>query len=144
VVYPAADRFAKTLNIHDAFLASPEGHHGQGDEEYHGLRAYQPGDPLRRIAWKAVARGMGLVTKDFTGAVRAGEIVLDWDALSGETETRLSRLCRLALDAESSGHPYSLRLPAARRIASGSGPRHLHTCLTALALFGLADDEEPR
>ena len=142
VVYPTADRATTPLDIRDASQVSPEGRQGQGGEEYHGLRAYQPGDSLRRIAWKAVARGMGLVSKEYTGAARESEIVLDWNDVAGDAETRLSRLCRLILDAEASGRPYGLRLPA-QRIAAGSGTIQMHTCLTALALFGLDQGEAP-
>jgi uncharacterized protein (DUF58 family) len=33
--------------------------------ELHGLRAYQPGDPLRLIHWPASSRGQGLVTRTY-------------------------------------------------------------------------------
>ncbi|MFH1090985.1 MAG: DUF58 domain-containing protein, partial [Pseudomonadota bacterium] len=35
---------------------------GPGVEDFKELRAYQPGDPLQRIAWKASTRGQGLMT----------------------------------------------------------------------------------
>ena len=36
-----------------------------GPGELHGLRGYQPGDPLRLIHWPASARGLGLMTREF-------------------------------------------------------------------------------
>ena len=46
-----------------------------------GLRAYQPGDPMQRVAWKAVARGIGWHTKQFEGGGGGGPVHLNWDAL---------------------------------------------------------------
>ena len=40
------------------------------DADLAGLREYQRGDPLQRVAWKAVARGAGWYTKAFDGARR--------------------------------------------------------------------------
>ena len=37
-----------------------------------GLREYQRGDPMQRVAWKAVARGAGWYTKAFDGAGGGG------------------------------------------------------------------------
>ncbi|PTN36353.1 DUF58 domain-containing protein [Desulfonatronum sp. SC1] len=152
MVYPAPAPRASLLDQHNAAPDQggerPRAGNPLEGEEYHGLRAYQPGDPLRRIAWKAVARGSELVSKEFGGAANLEEIVLDWDRLPDEEiEAKLSRLCRLVLDAEVSGRSYSLRIPG-KRIPTGNGPRQMHACLTALALFSMLDaqtlDEAPR
>ena len=43
---------------------------GRGDDaDLAGLREYQRGDPLQRVAWKAVARGAGWFSKSFEGIV---------------------------------------------------------------------------
>ena len=152
MVYPAPAPRASLLDQHNASPDQGEERPRTGNplegEEYHGLRAYQPGDPLRRIAWKAVARGSELVSKEFGSAANQEAIVLDWDRLANEEiEARLSRLCRLVLDAEASGRPYSLQIPG-KRIPTGSGPRQMRACLTALALFAMPDaqtlNEAPR
>jgi len=105
------------------------------DDDFHGLRTYRPGDPLRHVAWKAVARGRELVSKEYAGTQGTQEIVLNWDDLAEkDVEARLSRLCRLILDAEADGTIYSLNMPG-RRIEPGSGPHQMHACLTVLALF---------
>jgi uncharacterized protein (DUF58 family) len=106
----------------------------QDGEDFTGLRAYQPGDPLARISWKTFARGQGLHTKEFRAPL--GESVwLDWDAFAPHaSETRLSLLCRAVLDAEDSGLAYGLRLPGVT-IEPDSGAAHRHLCLEALALY---------
>jgi uncharacterized protein (DUF58 family) len=108
---------------------------GQGQDDFAGLRKYQPGDSLRHVAWKAVARGQPVMTKQFSG-LAAGELWLEWDELPADlrTEARLSRMTRWVLDAASAGHAYGLRLPSIV-IPPATGPAHREQCLTALALF---------
>ena len=111
--------------------------HGEGDDDFHGLRRYQVGDPKGHIAWKRLARGEERVyTKQFAGASGAprwlDERQLD-PALG--LEERLSRLCRWIIDLDNGGHPYGLRLGRVQ-IAPGRGEAHRHACLRALALHG--------
>jgi uncharacterized protein (DUF58 family) len=106
-----------------------------GDEDFAGLRPYQTGDSLRRIAWKAYARGQGLHTKQYAGTDVVSH-VFDWDSLPGlETETRLAQLCRWILDAHDRGEAFGLRLPGTT-IDINLGPAHRDRCLNALAVFG--------
>jgi uncharacterized protein (DUF58 family) len=106
----------------------------RGGEDFTGLRPYQPGDPLRRIAWKAYARGQGLHTKQYAGTDVVSH-VFDWDSLPGlDVEARLSQLCRWLLDAHGSGEACGLRLPGVA-IEPNIGTAHLQRCLDALALF---------
>jgi uncharacterized protein (DUF58 family) len=108
----------------------------RGDEEFHTLRDYQPGDSTRRIAWRTLARGGDLMTKQFAGS-GGGAIWLDWATLpEHELEARLSRLTRWALDAHAAGLRFGLRLPG-RQIDPDSGEAHLRRCLEALARHGL-------
>ncbi|HTS52456.1 MAG TPA: DUF58 domain-containing protein [Burkholderiales bacterium] len=108
---------------------------GQGQNDFAGLRKYQAGDSLRHVAWKALARGQPVMTKQFSG-LAAGELWLEWDDLptSLRLEERLSRLTRWVLEAARAGHPYGLRLPSLV-IPPGAGQAHDQQCLTALALF---------
>lgn len=106
-----------------------------GGDDFSGLRAYQQGDPPRRIDWKASAREQVLLTKQFQGATSAMPW-LDWRFTSDrDTETRISQLTRWVLDAQAGGQSYGLRLPD-QEIAPASGESHFRMCLEALALFG--------
>lgn len=113
---------------------------GSGRDDFAGLRAHQPADPPRHVAWKAAARQDGgpLQTKLFSGAA-AQRVWLDWDALPAEAgvELRLSILARWMLDAEAAGLAWGLRLPALR-IDPGHGAAQLAQGLRALALHGTA------
>ncbi|MDH3639964.1 MAG: DUF58 domain-containing protein, partial [Gammaproteobacteria bacterium] len=134
LVYPAPGQ-SRPLPVHPhrARYQQP-GVHPEGDD-FAGLRAYRDGDPPRHIHWKSVARGQALLVKQFAGA-GGGSVWLDWYAVpEPDPETKLRQLCRWALDAESAAVEYGLRLPGVE-IPLGQGPDHLHTCLTALALWG--------
>jgi uncharacterized protein (DUF58 family) len=108
---------------------------GRGQEDFAGLRRYQPGDSMRHIAWKALARGQEMVTKQFTGS-GVGELWLSWSHLPPEMglEARLSRLTRWVVDAAREGRPYGLELPGTQ-IPPDTGAAHEERCLGALALF---------
>jgi len=106
----------------------------QGDHDFAGLRPYQPGDPLRRIAWKAYARGQGLHTKQYAGTDVVSH-VFDWDSLPTlGSEARLSQLCRWVLEAHERGEAFGLRLPGTA-IEPNVGTAHRERCLNALALY---------
>lgn len=104
-----------------------------GDDDFAGLRPYQHGDSLRRIDWKASARGPGLLTKNFQGANRA-LLWLDWQLAQGDTEARISQLARWVLEAHAGGQSYGLRLPGVE-IPPAAGENHYRVCMEALALF---------
>ena len=110
---------------------------GTGQEDFSGLRQYHAGDSPRHIAWKAVARGEELLTKQFSGRAEA-ELWLDWRQLPGmmNVEQKLSQLTRWVLDAQSCGGAFGLRLPGVT-IPMGSGDAQRDRCLEALALFEL-------
>ncbi|MCE3284787.1 MAG: hypothetical protein K0R70_1043 [Steroidobacteraceae bacterium] len=105
-----------------------------GDEDFAGLRPFQAGDSLHRVAWKAYARGQGLHTKQYAGTDVVSH-VFDWDSLVGlGSEDRLAQLCRWVLDAHDRGEAFGLRLPGTT-IEVNLGVSHRERCLNALALF---------
>jgi uncharacterized protein (DUF58 family) len=98
------------------------------------LRSYRAGDSPRMIAWKALAREQGLLTKEFS-AMASSELWIDWaDARAPDVEGRLAILTHWVLQADGFGQAYGLRLPA-RRIDADRGEAHRARCLEALALF---------
>ncbi len=111
---------------------------GEG-EDFAGLRPYQPGDPLRRIAWRQSAKGDTLLTKQFETPTSSA-LWLSWNALPANLslESRLSRLTAWALGAERGSAPYALELPG-QTLEPGQGEGHLRRVLTALALYQTPD-----
>ncbi|SDH76490.1 DUF58 domain-containing protein [Janthinobacterium sp. YR213] len=119
-----------------------------GALELAGVHAYQPGDPLHRLAWRQIARhdGEHLFSKQFqpaadaqSGAAR-GSIVFDHAALHAlAPEARLSRLAAWVLQAERTGLPYGLHL-GTLTLAPALGASQRDACLRALALHDVPHD----
>ena len=121
--------------------AGAEGHDdhsvARGDNaDLAGLRSYQPGDPMQRVAWKAVARGAGWHTKQFEGGGGGGPVSLGWEALPAtlDSKTRIARLTAWVLAAERAARPFALTAPGIA-LATGQGREHRRAALTALALM---------
>jgi uncharacterized protein (DUF58 family) len=140
IVYPTPEALSTPLPMAGGPGAQAGG--GPGNDEFAGIRNYQPGDPLRHMAWRQIARldpalGGMLATKHFEGGARH-DVVLDFQQLppSLDLELRLARMTRWVLDAERATLPYAFRLGAVS-FPAGNGPAHQAACLRALAQFGL-------
>ena len=108
--------------------------HVQGMDEIQGLRPYRPGESLSQVAWKQVAQGRGLVSKEFMTPVPA-QCWLELRKTTGlDLEERLSKLCFQVQTLEQQQAQYGLLL-GSQRIAPGFGAEHQTRCLTALALY---------
>lgn len=133
IVYPAPGSrqpLVSDASLHQGDRAGS----AMGSDDFLGFRAYLPGDSPRHFYWKALARGLPLLTKKFA-ASETRDLWLDWSLLPAPNrEARLSMLCRLVLEAQRGAQPYGLRLPGVE-IAPALGMQHQHRCLKALALF---------
>ena len=132
LVYPAPEADPPPL---------PHGHpsgggraQGVGDEDFAGLRPHRHNDSPRHIAWKAVAAGRPMLTKEFAGH-QAASIVLDWATLPAalNPDTRAARLAAWALEAQQRGLNYALFVPA-DKLPAGRGAGHLAASLARLAV----------
>ncbi len=135
LVYPAPELDAPPLPMTQA-TAGEGGITVAGQEDFSGLRPFVPGDALRQLAWKAIARQADdtLLSKSFDSSGRS-LLWLDWGPLSElDTEARLSRLTHWVLEAERQQLHYGLRLPG-QEIAPAQGAAHRAQCLRALALY---------
>lgn len=105
-----------------------------GMDEFDGLRAYQKGDSLKRVAWRQYAKSQQLMTKNYLD-YQTDERCLDWFALTGmETEKRLQVLAGWVVKCHQQQAEFSLKLPDLH-ISVASGDVHFKNCLKALALF---------
>ncbi|NHQ90985.1 DUF58 domain-containing protein [Janthinobacterium lividum] len=155
LVYPQPEHNAPPLPL-PAGMLQPAQQARQPDSpdgalELAGVRAYQPGDPLHRLAWRQIARhdGEHVFSKQFQPAADSpagathGSIVFEHAALHAlAPEARLSRLAAWVLQAERAGMPYGMRL-GALTLAPALGASHRDACLRALALHGSPHDFPP-
>lgn len=141
LIYPAPEASAPPLplpeNSQGDGLAG-----GSGSDDFAGLRSHQLADSPRHVAWKAVARGSPMLTKQFSGH-GATRLWLNWHDLPRglDLDSRLSRLTAWLLAARRAGLACGLRIPG-REWPPAVGDAHSHDCLKALALFGLGDQDD--
>lgn len=123
-----------TMHINDQGHERALGHH----KEFHGFRHYQPGDSLRHVMWKSLAKGQALQTRLHQDYMDLRQWV-DWHQFEGiDREGRLARMCGLTLALSRSEGHYGLQLPGLT-IAPNQGEGHRDSMLKALALFELTD-----
>ncbi len=106
----------------------------RGEDDFAGLKDYHPGDPPRRIAWKAYARSDELLIKEFSGDAEATPVFDLADAPGDDLESRLSVLARWIVDAHARGLTFGLRLPGVE-LPPEPGDAQRRRCLAAIARF---------
>ncbi len=138
LVYPHPEDEAAPLPM--TGTGKQDGQGSAGTDDFAGIRAYQAGDSLKRLAWRHIARmdaesADDLVTKHFEGGA-ANEVFLDFAALprNMDLEAKLSRMTRWVIEAEARGLPYAFSLDGTV-FAAALGPVHREACLRALALY---------
>ena len=134
LIYPAPARNAPPLP-QTGSGQSGLARKGDGDE-IHGLRKYQSGDSMQRVAWRASARHDELYSLEMeTPKEEACE--LNWEDLTGaDVETRLSILTAWVIAADRKQLVFSMNLPGVQ-LAADSGDDHRANCLEQLALYSL-------
>jgi uncharacterized protein (DUF58 family) len=116
------------------YKATLLGDQGQGSDDFAGQRKYHPGDSLKHVNWKALAKEQDLLTKQF-GGDRCEELWLNWASTQGlSTELRLSQLALWIIEAQRLGLSYGLNIPD-QEIPPSHGDLHLNLCMKTLALF---------
>ncbi|MDD5328505.1 MAG: DUF58 domain-containing protein [Sulfuricella sp.] len=128
LVYPAPDG--------DAPLpagSAQKAHRRQESSDFHGVRAYAPGDRLGRINWRAWGRREELLVNVFDGGSGGQTLWLDANLCHGGLERRLSQLAAWVVAAERGGQEYGLDLDGSR-VPPGRGRAQRESCLALLAL----------
>lgn len=106
---------------------------GDGDDVF-GLRKYQPGDSMQRVAWRASARQNELYSLEMETPQEVA-CDLDWHKLQGSNvEARLSILTAWVIAADAENISYRLTLPD-EQFPIGRGAEHRARCLEKLALY---------
>jgi uncharacterized protein (DUF58 family) len=106
----------------------------QNHDDFSHLKRYQIGDPLRHVAWKQLAKGRGMFTKQFAGVEQIDVWLILPKHASTPVEYTLSTLCFQVLELSRSGSTFGLDLGSIK-LAPNSGESHRIACLQALALY---------
>lgn len=115
-----------------------EAHQGQpapaplGD--FDTLRTHQAGETLSRVAWKQLAQGRGLLTKQFHEPQQDDTHLTLQRVAGGDLEQRLAVLAWWCADYGKRGIPFTLTL-ANQTLGPDSGTAFVQRCLLALARF---------
>jgi len=107
----------------------------QGDgEDFAGVREWVPGDSLRHVDWKAVARERPMMVKLWSGSPPS-VVWLNWDSLNLPEDERTRQIAQWVVLAEQEGLAYGMRLHGVV-ISPDYGPVHQRRCMEALATHG--------
>ncbi len=141
-IYPALLRPAPPLPTANSIAANPRAEAaaiaasivGASGDALDGVREYQPGDPLARVAWSAAARGQGWRSKRMS-ADSPRMLHLGWRQTShfADPDTRLAALASWVAEAHRRGESYSLALPDGE-IPAAQNSEHRTTCMRTLAM----------
>jgi uncharacterized protein (DUF58 family) len=135
-VFPTPEKDAPPMpssTVEDVGSSSTPGVEG----DVSGLRQYRPGDSIGSIAWKSVAKGMGMQVRTYDSSHSPTNAILNLEK-TGHTlvEKQLSRLCAWVLEAESGQREFALHMPG-DTLASNRGEIHSRSALKILALYGI-------
>lgn len=125
--------------------ASVSAGRGSGDE-FHALREYRPGDPVRDIAWRASARRGGLLVRQTSSSLPVRlwivPVVRGRVGSTVDDESAISLAAGLAEAAESRGLEYGLIVPLTGTMTPmRRGAGQLSRVLVDLALLELGPDD---
>lgn len=135
LAYPAPIHCSLTLHNEqdeshkEAAVVSQKGH-----DDFDSLAPYKQGEPLYHVAWKQVAKGQGMISKQFSHQSGSS----GWLKLSLlpplDLEKNLSHLCFQVIELTRNNMHFGLELEHIK-IAPDAGLSHQLKCLTALALY---------
>lgn len=121
------------------FVSSKEGkqsenysYESSSSEELQGVRDYRDEDPIHHVSWKHVAKGQGMLSKEFA-AHGSQTSILDIKRVTADTlEDKLSQLCHSILTLSQNNQHFGLEIYN-QSILPNSGEKHRKQCLEVLA-----------
>jgi uncharacterized protein (DUF58 family) len=134
LVYPKPIANSTAPPVSNIGQTGGKNHVARGDEDFDGHKTYQIGDAPSRVDWKASSKGVGMLSKQYSGDGSA-ILLLDWAQTSGLAfEARISQLTRWVIDAHTAAQHFGLKLPNLI-LPPDNSEVHYHEALKALALL---------
>ena len=124
------------LTQHLTHAAEESHQHGKtiiGVEEFKSLKPYVTGESLNQIAWKQLAQGRGMLTKEFEQPLSTPQWLI-FDPTSHDIEQQLSELTWMVDQLSQQERVFGVILPS-KTIAPSAGAAHRVACLTAIATY---------
>ncbi|AQS36389.1 hypothetical protein Sps_01220 [Shewanella psychrophila] len=122
------------LDTDDISLTLDKGLHVQGVDEFKGLRQHIPGESLRQVAWKQLAQGRGMLSKEFQQP-QGQPLWLTLDNLSAvDIEERISKLTWSIDKLSERGQIFGLVI-GHYKIPPSDGESHRLACQQTIALL---------
>ncbi len=106
----------------------------KGQDDFSGLKPYQPGDSLHRVAWKHVAKHQAWQSKAFDSDIAASGWLTLPTVNAADLELELSYLADQVNQCSQNDIQFGLELGKVQ-IPPASGEGHRIECLTALAAY---------
>ena len=119
-----------TSHEQDSGMASNQ----RGHEDFDSLKAYQTGEPLNHVSWKHLAKGRGMISKQFSSNQSESGWLTLAPCAADELEKKLGQLCFQVFELSREGTHFGLDL-GPNKIEPSSGSQHQTNCLVALALY---------
>ncbi|GGI91079.1 DUF58 domain-containing protein [Shewanella gelidii] len=144
IVYPTPVESKIALNAQQS-NNQQENHHGRqvaGIDEYQGLKEYVKGESLKQVAWKQLAQGKGMLTKEFQQPLGAPIWLTLDSSQSRNYETKISELTWQVEKLHQSNQLFGLKIDNIT-IEPSHGEGHRHACLEALSLLPKFDGGTP-
>ena len=105
-----------------------------GINDFEALKNYEEGESLNRVAWKLVAKGGDMMTKQFSDSY-SSTIWIDLSYYySDNLETALSKMTWLVIELTQRQINFGLKLEEIE-ISPDTGNNHMEICLRTLATF---------
>jgi uncharacterized protein (DUF58 family) len=135
-VYPALQK--STVNLFQANSATQVSHSRYSQDtvsdDLQGVREHKISDPIHHISWKHVAKGQGMLTKDFTESKGVSGWLRLHDLNHLNIEQALRCLCYQVQQLSNNQLQFGLDL-GSTKILPQEGDVHLHKCLVQLAMY---------
>lgn len=136
VVYPKMKKSPLILNHSNSehqLAISSDSQYAISDN-LQGIREYQTSDPIHHVSWKHVAKGQGMLTKDFNENMSLTGWLRLSDYIHLGIEEALQCLCFQAQQLEKDHVHFGLDLES-NTILPNQGKQHLEECLHQLAIY---------
>ena len=134
MVYPTPANISTTPVNFATFANQGNFNSPFGDDEFNGHKTYQTGDAPSRVDWKASSRGVGMLSKQYSGYAQS-TIWLNWENTEGVAyEERISIMTRWVIEAKKANLSFGIKLPQ-QTLPPSQGERHYVQALSLLALM---------